>query len=265
MDSLVPSPALAPYDALAPAYDALTAGYRHDLWLDRIVELASACGLRGRRVLDIACGTGKSFLPLLERGYVVEASDLSAAMVEIARDKAGDVADVRQEDMRDLSQRGPFDLVLCLDDAINYLLDHDDLVATFRGVAANLGPRGLFVFDVNTLHTYRTTFATDWAHETPQHVIVWRGGADDAAPAGSLSEATVEVFTRRDADELWQRRTSVHRQRHWQTPEIVDALTAAGLDLVTCKGQRRGARLHDDPGAVDNHKLLYLARGRRTP
>jgi predicted TPR repeat methyltransferase len=264
MATLALCPTLEPYDALAPAYDALTEGYRHDVWLDRILALAGSCGLRGRRVLDIACGTGKSFLPLLDAGYTVEASDLSAGMVEIAQRKAGDAATVRQEDMRDLPAHGPFDLVLCLDDAINYLLDEDELVATFRGVGANLDARGLFIFDVNTLQTYRTTFATDWAHETPEHVIVWRGSADEQAPAGARCQATVEVFTRRDEDELWQRQTSIHRQRHWQTSQLAGALAEAGLDLVTCKGQRRGADVHDDPEAPDNHKLLYVSK-RRSP
>ncbi|MCW3014072.1 MAG: Methyltransferase type 11 [Solirubrobacterales bacterium] len=262
MDSLLLSPAEAAYDTLAPAYDILTADYCHDLWLRRIESLAITCGLTGRDVLDIACGTGKSFLPLLDRGYVVEACDLSAVMVELAQRKAGDAARVSRADMRDLPRFGAFDLVLCLDDAVNYLLDETELVDTFRGVAANLSGSGLFIFDVNALETYRTAFATDWVHESDAHVIAWRGRGDPDAAPGAQSSACVEVFTRTDADGLWQRRTSIHHQRHWQVADITRALTTAGLHLVTCKGQRRGAELHDDPDAIDNHKLLFVA-GRR--
>jgi SAM-dependent methyltransferase len=260
MDSLLLPGAEAAYDTLAPAYDALTADYRHDLWLDRIEAAARACGLSGRRVLDVACGTGKSFLPLLDRGYSVEACDVSTAMVEIAQRKAGAAVRVTRADMRELPELGTFDLVLCLDDAVNYLLEASELVDTLRGVRANLAPGGLFVFDVNTLATYRTAFASDWARETDEHVIVWRGGADREAAAGSQSFATVDVFTRSDEDsERWQRKTSTHRQRHWQHAEISAALSAAGLDLLTCKGQRPGADVHDDASAPDNHKLLYVA------
>ena len=70
-------PAEAAYDALAPAYDILTADYDYDAWLSAIERVAIAHGLTGRRVLDVACGTGKSFLPLLERGYEVTACDIS--------------------------------------------------------------------------------------------------------------------------------------------------------------------------------------------
>ena len=61
--------AAAPYEALAEVYDLLTAGYAHERWLGELERLARAHGLRGRRVLDVACGTGSSFLSLLDAGF----------------------------------------------------------------------------------------------------------------------------------------------------------------------------------------------------
>src|SRR5215216_7107442 len=90
------------YDVLAPAYDVLTAGHAHDAWLRAIERLALAHGLRGRRLLDVACGTGKSFEPLLRRGYEVTACDGSPAMVAHARARAGATARVEVADMRAL-------------------------------------------------------------------------------------------------------------------------------------------------------------------
>src|SRR4051812_48148758 len=87
------------YDALAPAYDLLTGGYAYDRWLAALESLAVAHGLAGRRVLDVACGTGKSFLPLLERGYAVTACDVSAGMLALAGAKAAGRADLRLADM----------------------------------------------------------------------------------------------------------------------------------------------------------------------
>ena len=73
------------------------------------------------------------------------ACDVSPAMVERARVRHPEGADaVLVADMCSLPDLGPFDLVTCLDDAVNYLLDPDDLLAAFRSAARNLRPGGLY-------------------------------------------------------------------------------------------------------------------------
>src|SRR5690349_20407066 len=136
---LAPDRAGQAYDGLAPHYDAFTAGYEYDRWLDALEAMARAAGLDGRRLLDIGCGTGKSFLPMVERGYEVVACDLSPSMVARAREKvAPGRAEVVVADMRKLPQLGTFDLVTCLDDAVNYLTSSDQLRAALEGFRRNL-------------------------------------------------------------------------------------------------------------------------------
>src|SRR5215217_6758208 len=160
MDHSVASDTRAAYDALAPVYDGLTAHHDHERWLTLLLGLARRHGLSGGRALDVACGTGKSFMPLVRRGFDVTACDLSPAMAARARRRArGHRVRVRVADMRGLPllcERA--DLVTCLDDAVNYLLDGGELRAGLAGMCANLRPGGLLVFDVNTLATYRTVF-----------------------------------------------------------------------------------------------------------
>jgi ubiquinone/menaquinone biosynthesis C-methylase UbiE len=59
-----------------------------------ILPIARSHGLSGRRLLDVGCGKGKSFLPMLARGWKVTACDISPSMLEIARAKAGDAVDL---------------------------------------------------------------------------------------------------------------------------------------------------------------------------
>ena len=68
MDASV-SDTRAAYDALAPVYDGLTAHHDYERWLTQLLGLAHHHGLAGNRVLDVACGTGESFMPLVRRGY----------------------------------------------------------------------------------------------------------------------------------------------------------------------------------------------------
>src|SRR5690349_16268572 len=118
--------AAAAYDVLAPYYDDYTSGYAYEPWIAAIERRAVALGLRGRRALDLACGTGNSTGPLFARGYSVRACDISARMIREARRKYREQADAfLVADMRALPALGEFDLVLCLDDAVNYLLSEE--------------------------------------------------------------------------------------------------------------------------------------------
>jgi ubiquinone/menaquinone biosynthesis C-methylase UbiE len=117
------SPARSPdYDAFAPHYDAFTAGSNYEVWTERVLEVARRHGMRGKRVLDLACGTGKSFMPLVERGFSVTGCDLSKEMLAEARRKAPDVHLIHA-DIRALGTIGSFDLITCFDDSLNYLLE----------------------------------------------------------------------------------------------------------------------------------------------
>ena len=166
---------VAPYDALAPVYPLLCDDAAHRTWLAQIEELAIGHGLRGRRVLDVGCGAGDSFLAFLERGYAVTGCDQSAAMLEVAGERSGGEAQLLQADMRRLGAIGSFDLVTCLDDALNHLLDEGDLLAALRGIGANLAPGALVVFDLNTLATLRSAFSASWTRAGDEGEVRWEG------------------------------------------------------------------------------------------
>ena len=248
----------AAYAALAPHYDALTAGHDYDAWTGALEELAREHGLRGRRLLDVACGTGKSFLPFLARGYEVSACDLSPEMLAVARRKAGGRARIFRADMRALPATAPVELVICLDDALNYLLDPDDLASAFASARRCLEPGGLYVFDVNTLGAYRSVFATDSWSEAGGELFVWRGRSGRELAPGTVAHATIEIFAPAGRDR-WQRLTSEHHQRHHTDAEIRSALRAAGLRCVAVRGLTPDGTLHRRVAELRHTKRIYLA------
>jgi SAM-dependent methyltransferase len=257
-----PQPALEAYERLAPVYDVLTAGYDYETWLTELEELALRNGLSGRSVLDVGCGTGKSFEPLLSRGYSVTACDISPAMVEIARSKTG-AAEVFVADMRQLPEVGPVDWVTCLDDAVNYLLDEYDLALALTGMRRVLRPGGLVTFDVNTLRTYRADFASEFWHDGAGAFICFRGSADPEFEPGGRAEALFESFVQVD-DDCWRRITSRHEQRHHPRPVVEAACARAGLELVAVRGQVTGGHLREGPDELVHTKFVYMARRPRT-
>ena len=196
---------------------------------------------------------------MVERGYRVTACDISPAMVSRAREAAAGRADVLVADARDLPALGEFDLVTCLDDALNYLTDDLDLLAAFESIERNLRPGGIVVFDLNSLATYRGFFSRDVAYEDEETFFCWRGQTDPDAEPGTMATAIVEVFAHRSGG-CWERTSSRHVQRHHPPSLVCELLDRAGLDLLTVRGQITGERIEPDADEERHAKLVYFAR-----
>jgi SAM-dependent methyltransferase len=250
------------YEAIAPVYDDFTAHHDYELWLGNLLPELERLGLKGNRLLDVACGTGKSFIPMLNRGWEVTASDISPAMVELARGKVGDAVDLSVADMRDLPEFGQFDLVWCLDDAVNYLLGDEELEQALSGMRRNLGPDGLLMFDVNALHTYRTFFAEEVVVERDGRRLVWKGRSTADVGPGAISEASFEVWPLgSEGGPLIE--PEMHRQRHFPKAEVLAGLEAAGLECLEVFGHGEDAVLKQPFDDDVHHKAVYLARAAR--
>lgn len=247
------------YDVLAPLYDVLTGGHDHAAWSTQLEALATAAGLRGRRLLDVGCGTGASMAPMLARGYEVVGVDRSAAMLERARAKLG--PDVRLElaDMRALGELGAFDLIWSVADGFNYLLETAELRATFAGLRRNLAPGGLVVFDVNTLAAFRTLYTSLLVAPGPDGVALFDGQADPPIEAGAVVEAVVERLEPGDGPG-WRRVRGVHRQRHHPRAVLEAELRAAGLECVAVWGTDGAGRSEQPLDEQRHNKAVYIAR-----
>jgi SAM-dependent methyltransferase len=247
------------YEAIAPFYDDFTAHHDYEVWLGTLLPELERLGLRGRRLLDVGCGTGKSFIPMLERGWEVTACDVSPSMVELARAKVGDAAELSVADMRDLPHCGAFDMVWCLDDAVNYLLDGEELEQALSGMRRNLGPGGLLMFDLNTLDTYRSFFAEEVVVERDGRRLVWKGRSSPGAEPGSISEASFEVVPVADGDGP-RIPPEIHRQRHFPEAEVLAALERAGLECLDLFGHGEDAVLRQPLQEEVHSKAVYIAR-----
>lgn len=135
-----------------------------------------------RTLLDVACGTGEDLLEL-RRWYEVEGVDISAEMLEVARQKLPGVQ-LHRADMRALELGRAFDAVTCLFSSIGYVTDADDLRSTFHRLAAHVARPGVLIVD-------------GWVR--PDH---WRGDVQRPPDVASDAQRTVVrvAHTRRIGD-----------------------------------------------------------------
>lgn len=245
---------LTAYEALAPAYDDFTAGYQAATWTGKLEAKALRWGQKGR-LLDVGCGTGKSFLAMIERGWEVVGSDISPAMLEIAREKVGEAVPLHAADVRELPVFGQFDLVWALNDTLNYLMSEAELEAALGRMKANLAPGGVMLFDLNTLRSMREMFtvAAKEVREVGGRAMHWSGtaAAEDVRP-GTINSARFDVPGEAGA-------SHEHSQRHFPEASVLAALQRAGLESLEVWGDFEGEQYQ--PLDEERHeKGIYLAR-----
>jgi SAM-dependent methyltransferase len=241
------------YERFAAIYDDFNAANDYEMWLGTLLPKLERLGLRRGRLLDVGCGSGRAFRPMLRRGWQIHGCDISPAMLELARRQGGEEVALSVCDMRDLPVIGSFELILCLNDAINYLLGDGDIERALAGMAANLAPDGLLLFDCNSLATFLGVY-TD-VEETVENRgdrWTWRGlgRLPGAAP---VYEALIE------GDGIVP---IANRQRHHPAAEVRTALASAGLRPLAILGQQEAeghVRLVDPADETREPKIVYIA------
>jgi SAM-dependent methyltransferase len=109
----------------------------------------------GSPVLELGCGTGRLLIPIALEGFDVVGLDLAPSMLEITRDKVGDLPlDVRERieivegDMRDISLNRQFKLVIIPYRAFLHLFTVEDQRAALASIREHLEDGGKLVFNI---------------------------------------------------------------------------------------------------------------------
>ncbi len=137
----------------------------------RVIELIDRYRPRPQSVLELACGTG-SILERLHRVPDRTGIDVSPEMLAEARVKLPGV-DLVEGSMTSFHLGRRFDVVVCVFDSLNHLLDFAEWESTFVAVSDHLADGGIFVFDVNTLgELCRIAEEQPWVFDFDGNVLI---------------------------------------------------------------------------------------------
>jgi SAM-dependent methyltransferase len=112
-----------------------------------ILELLEPVRQRGGLVLELGCGSGLLTRHLLDAGHRVVATDASPAMLELAREQAGDADGVRLLRLPD-DPIPPADAIVSVGHVLNYLPDEAGIDRALGAIADALLPGGVLAIDL---------------------------------------------------------------------------------------------------------------------
>ena len=222
------------YEQFAYLYDELMQDAPYDEWVRFIERQSERYGIAGRKILDLACGTGELTLKLAQSGYEVTGVDLSEDMLAVAREKAERnklPLFLAAQDMSQLEGLGQFDMVGIFCDSLNYLQNEQEVISTFERVSQHTVQGGLFLIDVHSLYKMEELFAEQtYAFNGEEISYIWQCFAGEH-PYSVEHELT--FFELEKTSGLYRRYDELHFQRTFPIEQYADWLKKTGFEILS--------------------------------
>jgi SAM-dependent methyltransferase len=219
------------YSAFSLVYDTLMEDVDYIGWADYIEKIFEKEHMKPVNMAELACGTGNLTNILANRGYHLLGTDISSDMLFIAREKSiegsGSITYL-QQDMKEMSLPTELDVILCVCDGFNYILDNKDLEDIFAKVKKHLKKDGLFIFDISSHYKLKNILGNNTYAENYDEVsYIWENYYDEEE---SICDFDLTIFVEEDG--LYRKFEEKHSQRAYKIDEIGEILKKAGFSSI---------------------------------
>ncbi len=222
------------YETFADIYDLVMRDVDYDTWSQHVIALCECYNIHVKKILDLACGTGSMLLHHAAQGYDVVGMDLSKAMLRHAKVKLNregyhiPLYSAPMNKFPRLRLARDFDLITCLYDSLNYILDEKEVIDCFEESFKHLRPGGAFIFDVTTeynlLHNFAGyTFAENFEHAS----YIWENEYDIVK---KICKSKVTIFHEKRGKYI--KTVEMHTQRVYSVPDLVEMLDGVGFEIM---------------------------------
>jgi SAM-dependent methyltransferase len=200
-------------------------GFHADACAPGILELLEPVRQRKGLVVELGCGSGLLTRSLVDAGHRVVATDASPAMLDLARQVAGDAEEIRKVALPDDSLPAA-DAIVSVGHVLNYLADESSIDRALVSIAEALRPGGVLAIDLCDLEWGRARrdapsagrVGDDWAIITEYSV---------PSPTRFVREMTTFL---RNEDGTWRRDDERHENVLLDTKLVPSLLEAHGVD-----------------------------------
>lgn len=217
-----------PYSRLALYYDDVMDHVDYKGWANFVARVVKRHGRNFSRGIDFACGTGKLARQLNGHGYNMIGVDGCAEMIEKAkrlRPKRGRKLEFHVCDLREMPMVPKQQLVLCLYDSLNYLMEEDGVASFFRSARALIEDDGLLIIDLSTDANSRFHFNDYVIEEDLRGASYRRVSRYDTARR--IQHNIFNIFPD-DEDVVY---VEHHKQRIWPIAVVIDIMMGEGFHV----------------------------------
>lgn len=241
------------YAEFASVYDELMSEVPYDTYVE-LINLA-ASGVAGKKILDVGCGTGLLSVKLAKLNGLVTGVDLSSDMLSVARDRASSLnlpVTFVEQPMQEITGFSDFDVAIITIDSLNYVIEEEAVLQTFRNIYNSLAVGGVLLFDVHSTFKMDVIFMeSPFIFDNKRISYIWNTEMGDE-PHSVYSELAFFIRTEND---LYKRFDEVHYQRTFSVLEYVDMLSEVGFSI-----ERIFSDWEDLPPNFDSERIFFQVR-----
>lgn len=189
-----------------------------------------------KRVLDLACGTGRLAFELASMGLDVAGGDVSDQMIAVARKSAAAKSVTIPFHVESFQKcrniGGTYDAVLAMFASLGYLLTRNELTDALSGIRGLLEPGGLFIFDVwnglAVIRDYSPVRVKRAAGSRSNVIRISRTSIDEIEQISTVEFDFVVFHGSAEPIEFSEK----HLVRFFFPREIVEILTESGFEVL---------------------------------
>ena len=242
------------YENFAQVYDIFMEDTPYEQWVKYIEEIWKKFNLKPKLIAEIGCGTGNVLNILAKKGYDLIGIDNSFQMLAKAREKSTQQNILYiQQDMREFELYGTVDCILSICDSINYILEEDELLKVFKLVNNYLEPKGLFIFDINTVYKFKNILGSNSFSETTENSAYTLENYFDEDEM--INEFYTNFFIEDEETKLYHRFEEIHYEKAYEIEKIKQLLEKAGLKFLAVYDE-----LTFDEPTANSERIFFIAQ-----
>ena len=238
------------YSEFANVYDLFMEDTPYEVWYQFIQNCLNEQNVHVESVCELGCGTGQMTMLFAKSGKEVIGIDYSPEMLMVAQDHAYDEGVsilYSMQNMAEFELEDEVDLICSCCDSMNYLLEEEDILSTFKQVHKYLKKDGLFIFDMNTAYKYKEVLGSQiFADQTDDAAYIWENFYDEEE---EINEYEVSFFIK-DENGKYERTIENHYQRAYSIEVIKEMLNEAELECIHVYDNYSNEAAHDQTERV---------------
>ena len=144
-----------------------------------------------------------------------------------------------------------FDLILCMLDSINHIVEYKRLIECFKSVQNHLNNNGIFIFDINTEYKFENVLSNNVFYQVDDEIsYIWQ---NNFSTNTKVCEFDITIFVK--SGDKYDRFDDLHWERAYSVGEIEEAIKYTDIEIINKYSDINLSKIYNK-----NERIFFICR-----